>query len=188
MKGVVFTEFLDHAEARFGALVVDRAISAAELPSSGAYTTVGTYPTDELVVLVRELSQATGVAAGELMRDFGEYLFGRLAALFPHFLAGVATAFDFLERVDSVVHVEVRKLYPEAELPSFRTQRTAAGGLRLEYRSERPLADLAEGLIRGCARHFDTAVEVARAPLSAASGYAVAFELRCPTSTPATTR
>jgi hypothetical protein len=188
MKGVVFTEFLDHAEARFGALVVERAIEAAELPSGGAYTAVGTYPTDELLALVRELSRETGVEAAVLVREFGERLFDRLAAMFPQFLTGVASAFDFLERVDGVVHVEVRKLYPDADLPSFRTERTADDGLRLEYRSERPLADLAEGLILGCARHFGTAIEIARAPLPMTSGYAVAFDLRCPTRTPATMR
>ena len=38
MKGIVFTEFLDMVEARFTPEVADRMITAAALPSDGAYT------------------------------------------------------------------------------------------------------------------------------------------------------
>lgn len=43
MKGVVFTEFIEMVEGRFGLAMVDRIIEAAQLPSSGVYTAVGTY-------------------------------------------------------------------------------------------------------------------------------------------------
>lgn len=187
MKGIVFTELIDHAEARFGIGVVDRAIAAAELPSHGAYTAVGTYPVDEFVALLDELAAATGEPASRLLTAFGEHLFIRFATLFPRFFTGVDSALTFLESVDGVVHLAVRKLYPDAELPQFDCERVAADRLRMTYRSERPLADLAEGLIRGCARHFTTDIEIVRQSLPADSGNSIRFELTCLAKAPQTT-
>ena len=188
MKGIVFTEFLDFAEARLGMAMVDRVIAAAHLPSGGAYTAVGTYPPGELFALVGGLAQSTGVPVATLVREFGEHLFARFVAMFPRFFIGIDSAFSFLERVDGVIHQEVRKLYPDAELPRFETTRTDDGRMRLVYRSERPLADLAEGLIRGCGRHFGSALSITRHELPADDGSAVCFDLACPTPTPQTTR
>src|SRR5262245_35992633 len=52
MKGVVFTEFLEMVGAKFGEDMVDDVILACELPSGGAYTSVGTYDHQELFALV----------------------------------------------------------------------------------------------------------------------------------------
>ena len=43
MKGVIFTEFLEMVESHFSPEMADRIITAARLPSGGAYTAVGTY-------------------------------------------------------------------------------------------------------------------------------------------------
>ena len=75
-------------------------------------------------------------------------------SLFPEILRWVDSSFDFFERMEDYIHVEVRKLYPEAELPSFGCDTSEPGCLRLTYRSTRPFAALAEGLIRGCVDSF----------------------------------
>jgi hypothetical protein len=46
------------------------------------------------------------------------------------------------------------------------------------YRSRRPLADLAEGMIRGCIAWFGDDVVVERRDLDAADGHAARFTLR----------
>jgi hypothetical protein len=58
MKGLVFREFIDLVETKFGDDIVDEIIEAADLPSGGAYPAVGTYPHSEMVSLVVELSRA----------------------------------------------------------------------------------------------------------------------------------
>jgi hypothetical protein len=45
----------------------------------------------------------------------------------------------------------------------------------MSYRSSRPLADLAEGLIQGCIEHFDDPVRVVREDLPGAPGTAARF-------------
>jgi len=68
--------------------------------------------------------------------------------------------------------VEVRKLYPDAELPRFQASRRADGGLNLLYLSSRHFADLAEGLIEGCAEHFKQPLMVQRRNQPVADGSA----------------
>jgi Haem-NO-binding len=177
MKGVVFTEFLEMVENTFSPEMADRIIERAELPSGGIYTTVGTYDHGEMIQLVSCLSEETGIPAAELVRSFGTYLFGRFHTIFPKYFEDVSSSFDFLQRTDHYIHVEVRKLYPDAELPSFDCDTSRPGCLCLTYRSSRPFAALAEGLIRGCVAHYGEAVDIAVEDLSDGAGTAARFVL-----------
>ena len=177
MKGVVFTEFLEMIEDRFSPEMADRIIEEAELASGGVYTTVGTYDHREMIQLVSCLSAETGIPSAELVRSFGIHLFGRFHKMFPKYFEGVTSSFDFLQRVDHYIHVEVGKLYSDAELPSFDCDTPQPGCLRLTYRSSRPFAALAEGLIRGCVAHYGEAVDIRMEDLSGGSGTAARFVL-----------
>jgi hypothetical protein len=163
MLGMVFTEFVDLIEQRFGIEVLDEVIVRAELGHAAAYTAVGYYPFSELQKLLASLCRQTGVAADVLLRTFGRHLFERLRAGHPQFFAHERLdLFSLLERLDAVVHVEVRKLYPEAKLPRFTCSRIDEDHLQLDYSSERGLADLALGLVEGAALHFGEHVDITR--------------------------
>ena len=154
MKGIVFTEFLEMVEDRFGVEVTDAIISNSELPSGGSYTAVGTYEHSEMVSLVTALHQKTQIAVPDLLRVYGEHLFGRFALLYPKFVGGNTTAFSLLESIQEGIHVEVLKLYPDAQLPRFTTERPQENVLVMHYNSKRKMADFAYGLIDGCIKHF----------------------------------
>lgn len=175
MKGMVFTEFMEMMDHEFGPELAEQVLEASQLPSGGIYTAVGTYHHDELLALVQQLSLATAIPAPELVRSFGRYLFGRFADMYARFFEGVTSSFQFLEKVDNHVHVEVLKLYPEAELPRFSPQRLDDRRMIFDYRSRRPFADLAEGLILGCAAHYGDRVQLERETLPAESGTAIRF-------------
>jgi hypothetical protein len=177
MKGIVFTEFLEMVEDHFGDAAVERIIEEATLPSGAAYTSVGTYDHRELVQLVKRLSVATGIGVSELVCVFGRHLFSRFVDSYPHFFEGVDSAFDFLESIEKHIHVEVRKLYPDAELPTFACHTRGPGHLEILYRSTRPFGDLAEGLIMGCIEYFGEPIEVRRENLPQDTGMAVRFVL-----------
>lgn len=178
MKGVVFTEFLEMVERRYGLDVADRVIEAAAGPSAGAYTAVGTYDFAELARMVSKLSGLVEVSVPDLLRAFGRGIFSSLHRSYPALFERYRTARDFLMNVDGYIHAEVRKLYPDAELPTFSCKTIEEGGLEMVYRSSRPLADFAEGLFAGCAEHFGEEVQIERERLSAAEGVAVLFRLR----------
>ncbi|MDX2220004.1 MAG: heme NO-binding domain-containing protein [Burkholderiales bacterium] len=162
MKGIVFTEFIDLVESRFSLDIADQMIEGAELASGGVYTAVGTYPHSEMAAMVVKLSELTGVPVPDLIRAFGEYLFHRFTQHYPHFFDNVEGAFDFLVNLESVVHAEVRKLYPEAELPRFDVKQLDGHTLSMVYRSDRHLADLAHGLLLGCSTYFDEPLDIRR--------------------------
>jgi len=160
MKGIVFCEFIEMVEEEFSADMADEIITGAELESGGAYTAVATYDHQEMLTLVERLSERVAVPVPELVESFGRHLFGRFFELYPIFFEGVDGAFSFLDRIEEHVHVEVKKLYPDAELPTFDTSREGDGRMIMTYRSSRPFADLALGLIQGCIAHYSESVDL----------------------------
>ena len=178
MKGLIFTEFVEMVESRYSPQLLDRIIQAAHLPSSGAYTAVGTYDHAEMWSLVVELSKVTEVPMPDLLKGFGEHLLARFSVGHAHFFANHRTTFDFLEALDATIHKEVRKLYPDAELPRFEVAERTAQRMVLVYQSSRHFADLAEGLIRGCAKHYSEALEICREELPFQAGSRVRFTLQ----------
>lgn len=162
MKGLIFSEFLEYVEAEFSADMVDDIIETCDLPSGGAYTTVGSYRHEEMLCLVNALSRQAGVATSELLRRFGKYLFGRLIAGFPHFTHNAKSTFELLYSVEDYMNQEVRKLYPDARLPSFGFESSHPNQLTILYQSKRPFADLAQGMIEGVADHFGESIDIER--------------------------
>lgn len=177
MKGVVFTEFLEMVEDTMGQDMTDELLEGCRLASGGSYTALGTYDHAEIVQLVVRLSQLTGLAVPDLLKTFGRHLLGRFVVLYPAFFSQAPTLFDLLEKVEGYIHVEVRKLYPDAELPSFECSRPSESILHMTYSSARPFADLAEGLILGCVAHYGVEVALSRHDLAGVPGTHARFEL-----------
>lgn len=175
MKGVVFTEFMEMVENKFSSEMADDIVAAANLPHGGAYTAVGTYPHAEMGRLVIELSKRTDIKVPDLLRAYGRHLFARFREGYGEFFANVSDSFGFLSKIDDVVHVEVRKLYPDAELPEFDAVQVSPQHLRMTYRSPRCLGDFAEGLMEGCIAHYGEKVSITRA--NEDEGRVVRFDL-----------
>jgi hypothetical protein len=165
MKGVVFTEFFEFVEGRFSPEIAEQLIDGSNLPSKGIYTSVGTYDHGEMVTLVSTLAAIVKIGVPALLKEFGRHLLKQFVIKFPPFFDGITSTFEFLPKVDSFVHVEVKKLYPDAELPTFSCLFPTSDQLQMTYESDRNLPDLAEGLILGCLEHFGERMEVVRGPV-----------------------
>ena len=116
--------------------------------------------------MVAKLSEITSISVPDLLKTFGRHLLSRFVGIFPEFFEGATSTLDFLSMVESYVHLKVKKLYSDAELPSFTCVSPYPGRLEMTYRSARNLQDLAEGLILGTADHFNERVEVKRESIS----------------------
>jgi hypothetical protein len=81
---------------------------------------------------------------------------------FPAFFQGRADSFEMLEAVDGEIHVEVAKLYPDAELPVFATARLAPDHMTMTYSSERPLVEFCHGMIEACLERFGQSADIER--------------------------
>lgn len=154
MLGMVFTELIEMVETEFSVQMADAIVQDSGLAHGGAYTAVGYYDHQELMALVQALSARSGLGVDTLVRRFGHHLMSRFALGYPTFFAGGQGLFEFLVSVDSRIHVEVRKLYPEARLPRFELVACDARSLVLRYQSPRHMVALALGLIEGAVDHF----------------------------------
>ena len=176
MKGLVFTTFYSHCEERFGADLLDDIIEDADLPNKGAYTSVGTYPFGEMVALITALVQRTGRPLSAVLEEFGHFCFGKWVTYVPTHFEN-KSLFDILAGIDHFHEYEVRKLYPDAELPSFKVESRDKRTLVLRYFSCKPLADLASGVIKAAAAHLGENVGVKHWPVTDGAEAHVRFEI-----------
>jgi hypothetical protein len=177
MKGVVFTEFLDFIGKQRGEDFVDDVIADAGVASGGSYTAVGTYDFSELASLLGAYCKLARDTPKAALNGFGKHLAQVFQAKFPDFFKECEDVIDFLRHVEGHIHVEVRKLYPDAELPRFETIEHSNGKLVMDYSSCRPLADLATGLIDGVAAYYRQAVSVVASPVETADGPKIRFTI-----------
>ena len=140
-------------EQKFGDEVLDQIILDSNLPNDGAYTAVGTYPYTEIIRLVSSLSALLEAEIPDLLVEFGKHAFDRFASQYPGMFEGINDSYEFLSQIQNNIHVQVLKLYPEAQLPMLKTE-IEGKIMKLHYLSERRMSDLAEGLIMGCLNHF----------------------------------
>ena len=166
MKGIVFREFIEMVETQYGDEVLDHIIESSDLYSGGAYTAVGTYDFREMLALLMSLSQQVNLPIDALLRSFGHYLFQVFTKRYSFLLAGLDNSFDLFRSIDNHIHVEVKKLYPDAELPKFEFQLVDENIMELTYQSERKLAWLAYGLIEKALAYFRETATLDMVPLS----------------------
>lgn len=156
MKGIIFTEFLDLVEDKFGLEMVDKIIESSELESKGIYTSIGTYKFSEMLQLLTHLSANTNISKDDLLLVYGEHLFGVLKSSYPGLIAAYNDPIDMLSSIENHIHVEVKKIYPDAELPTFIVINKSEDSLTLLYKSSRSMYYLGLGLMNKTFEHFNT--------------------------------
>jgi hypothetical protein len=165
MKGIVFTEFIEFVEDRFGFEISEDMIMGANLKSDGIYTGIGTYPHSELVNMVIQLSKHTKIPISDLMTAYGQHLFTRFVLFYPQFFTKGIDIFNFIAKIDSYIHVEVQKLYPDAELPSVQVIDQSKDSIEIIYSSKRKFGDFAHGLLIGASDYFKENIEITKEDL-----------------------
>lgn len=158
MKGIIFNLLEQVVTDEFGEDTWEAMLDASGL--EGAYTSVGTYPHDELHQLVVAAASKLDKPADDVVRWFGRTALPMLAARYPGFFAGHDGAKSFLLSLNDVIHPEVRKLFPGAYAPTFDFESVDDDTVSMGYNSYRGLCVFAEGLVEGAAAHFGDAVSI----------------------------
>lgn len=177
MKGTIFVELISMAEGAFGEDVVDQVLDQTDLENDGAFTAVGNYPCSELVKIVMAFSDHSGISPTDLQRKFGHWMMSHFVDNYAEFFAQKTDSFSLLEAVDGEIHVEVKKLYPEAELPVFSTHRISDQHLEMTYSSPRPLVEFCHGMIEACLDRYDQVAKIGRSAVEGNSN-AVTFDIQ----------
>ena len=152
MKGIVFNLLEEVVRGQLGEGTWDDLLSAAG--DDGIYTSLGNYPDARLVALVMAASRALNKSPDHVVRWFAREALPLLAAKYPQFFQPHTSARPFLLTLNDIIHPEVRKLYPGADVPEFDFDTTDPEMLVMGYRSARKLCTFAEGLIEGAATHY----------------------------------
>jgi hypothetical protein len=165
LKGILFVAFVDFLEMHTDVATAQEIINQAELDSLGAYSRVGLYDYQELIKLLVSAADRLDRTADELLEGYAEHLMSMFHREYPEVFDGATCAGDILKNLDSHIHIQVQKLYPDAELPSFDYQ-VIDGLIHLEYQSPRPLAAVAKSLTSACIKHFATGEKIISSQIS----------------------
>lgn len=157
MKGIVFNLLSDLVRREHGEDAWDDLLAAAGV--DGAYTSLGSYPDADMTKLLGAAAQALGTSPDQVLRWFGRSVLPELAKAFPQFFTPHRDTRSFLMTLNEVIHPEVRKLYPGADVPRFDFD-ASGDALLMGYVSPRRLCAFGEGLIEGAAAHFGEHAQV----------------------------
>ncbi|GGZ99752.1 guanylate cyclase [Arenicella chitinivorans] len=159
MKGIILSEFVEFLEDTVGPEQAQAIIDNSGVSSGGAYSRVGQYDYQELIQLLTQAVTDTEHETSFLLQAFSDHLFGVFKRDYQVFFDGVSSAAQMLSQIDNHIHVEVKKLYPDAELPKFEYQ-TDGKQFTLDYQSPRPLAAVAQALVNACIKYFGNREEL----------------------------
>ena len=155
MKGVVFNLLEEAVGRAFGPDTWDALLDASGV--SGAYTSLGNYPDEEIEALVAAAGAALSLDRDAVLRWFGVNAIPILAELYPDFFKAT-NGRAFVDGINTIIHAEVRKIYPGAACPHFRMHANASGDLVMDYLSTRNMCALAQGFVEGSAAFYGEAV------------------------------
>ena len=154
MKGFIFTNFLEFIETTHGLEMVDEMITNCNLPSEGIYSSFSSYDFNELVSLLTYVSKKTDVNSEILLEKFGIFVFPYLIGKHSYIIDNYDNAIDLIGGIENHIHIEVKKLYNDADLPTFRVVEKTKKKLSIIYNSSKGLTYFAIGLIKETLNHF----------------------------------
>jgi hypothetical protein len=149
MKGIVFTEFLEMTEVRFGYQMVDRIILKSNLPSRGIYTSIGDYPEDELFLLIDALHEEAKLEKKYLMTLLGAKMHESFIENYKNRLVAIASTTSFLNLLEIYVNMLVRSMYAKTKVPTIEIENVGMSKLIMTYYTENRISELIEGFIQG---------------------------------------
>ena len=160
MKGIIFTEFMELVEGKFGLEVLDQVLDLSN--DEGIYTSAGSYDHRELIKLIVNLSKVSDIPVEKLQEVFGEYVFQNLLKSISNHasLQQCTNTFQFVRHVEDFIHAKVKKLYPDANPPQFDFISETESEIVFDYKSARCLVHVCLGLVRGGAKHFGDTIEI----------------------------
>lgn len=177
MKGVVFNLLEEYIEENLGEGSYEEILGKCTLTTKVPFVGPGTYPDEDLIAIVAETIKMAGIHLPEALRSFGRFCFYKLSEKYPGFVSPYTHPKPFLKSVESIIHVEVKKLYEDAQPPGFTYLDSTSDRLIIQYRSGRRLCQFMEGLIDGVAGHYQSPIKYKQRTCMLDGGEVCEFDL-----------
>jgi hypothetical protein len=126
----------------------------------GGYQLEGSYPDEEVHLIVRGVAESTGRDAAVILEQFAEAMVPGLLEVYGIFVNPRWSYLDFLLNTESVIHKGVRLTSSAAKPPQIRAERTGPESVRIVYSSRRHLCPVAKGILRGAANHYGVDITI----------------------------
>ena len=128
--------------------------------------------------LLEDLSNRSSIPVPDLFHRFAKRLVGEFAATSQESIAGIETSFEFLSRIDEVMHFASGHCGDAEGLPRFSFKAHDGGCLELTCRSAPAFEGLAGGLIKACAEYFDEDILIEQRTVEDVQGKGTRFYLQ----------
>ena len=91
---------------------------------------------------------------------YGEHFFSVIETSYPDLLATYNDAIEMLASIENHIHVEVLKIYPDAELPTFIVENKTENSIIMIYKSSRAMHHFGLGLMNKTFEHFNSTATI----------------------------
>jgi hypothetical protein len=158
VHGLIFAELQDFVIQNLGEGGWKQVVARAGLQDR-VFLPITSYPDADAEALVSAGSELTGKSRGELLVAFGEHLAPHLLHAYDSLLRPGWRTLDVLEHVEDTIHRIVR-LRESGAMPPRLVAERRGNVVAFEYQSPRRMCQLAIGIARGLAAHYEEVLSV----------------------------
>ena len=160
MHGTIFFELKKFVETKLGGREAwDRLLSESEL-GARTYEVMADYPDSEVIKLISTVSRITGAPVPAILEDFGEFIAPDLLQMYSGVINPAWKTLDVIEHTEDEIHRVVRLHNRDAHPPNLKCVRTSEDEVVIEYSSQRKMCDVAKGIAKGLAKHFEESISI----------------------------
>lgn len=154
MKGTIGKCVEDLVISKFGKDKWKECLKKANLNEHRIYSTLEDVPDKEIMTLIQAIGQVASMSATQVLEAFGEYWSTVYApTVYKSYFAKAKSTREFLLSLDQI-HVAMTKTIKNAHPPRFTYEWKGDNLLVMHYSSERGLAAMMPGLVRGLGKYF----------------------------------
>ncbi|MFT6261284.1 MAG: hypothetical protein ACJA0E_000605 [Bermanella sp.] len=154
MQGIIFNALEEYVLEKAGMELWNSVIDDSKVASGGIYTARGKYDDAEIIALTTTLSEKLALSLNDCLNIFGEFLFNYLVDRGPIKVKDYTNLQSLLSELESVIYGGVKLINPDTYTPLLEYIPRDENSGELVYRSNRQLCPIAEGVIKGLAKHY----------------------------------
>jgi|AntDeeMinimDraft_5_1070356.scaffolds.fasta_scaffold00116_42 predicted hydrocarbon binding protein len=158
MHGILHKSLKNYVGENIDEDVWDDVLDRADIDPK-LYLPVSHYPDEELVDAIAVLAEMSGHEVASVQRDFGTFVAPDLLSTFKAHVRDDWSTFDLLAALPSI-YEQLEAQNPETNPPDVDVSRLGPDAVVVEYRSERDLCSLGEGIVVGASEALDDPCEV----------------------------
>ena len=164
MHGLIANQLYFYAVHRLGRDAWVKAVNkvGGKLSAESAPQIDRTYPDEEITGVVVALAEISDSQVAAVLGDFGAFLAPALLRVYQPLIRQEWGTLDVVEHVEEHIHTVVRLKDPTAGPPYLSARRISTDRAEVIYSSQRRLCELAVGIVKGIAEHFQENISVSQ--------------------------